>query len=381
MKKLILYTLTSIWVVTVLLASYGFYQASNFLRTSPAMLEQAKQEKLDSEEKGQIVKLVKGENILVDIPTGSSLGQVSQILHDNNVITNPFYFNLLARYLEADTNLKAGRFEFNTSWLPQQVLDHLLLGKTAFSRLTVREGLTWWEIGRLLEAEGYTTFDDFKKVIHDREFLAHWGIPFSNAEGFLYPDTYYLPAPKELNEQAAKAIAGRLIDTFWRKTDPVWREVEKSKGGLVTPADKRIYPTREDLKTYLTLASIIEKETGVPHERARVSGVYANRLKTNMRLQADPTVSYGVGENFKPPLLRQHLDDPSNPYNTYRNEGLPPGPIASPSLASIRAAIKPEQHGYYYFVAKGTDGSHYFGRTLSEHNQNVQLYRQTIKAN
>ncbi len=349
MKKIILYTLLFLWIGTVAAGGFVYYKAHKFLRASP-----------DTE--------ANAHNVIVEIEPGMGLTQVAQLLKDNNVITEVLPFRFLAIYLEADTNIQAGKFEFNTAWKPQQVLDHLMLGEAIFYKLTIREGLTWWEVGKLLEQEGYAKFEDFKKIIHDKQFLAHWGIPYSNAEGFLYPDTYFLPKPKNLDINAAQAVVGRLIDTFWRKTEDTWQKLENTKR-----------PSKENLTKYLALASIVEKETGKSDERARVAGVYTNRIKANMRLQADPTVAYGEGENFKPPLLNRHLDNEKNPYNTYKKAGLPPGPICSPSLASIKAAINPESHKFYYFVAKGTDGSHYFSRNLKEHNNNVRKYRQTQK--
>ena len=231
-------------------------------------------------------------------------------------------------------------------------------------RVTVPEGLPWWEVGRVLEQAGLCTAADFDAVIHDSEFLRHWGIPFESAEGFLYPDTYFMPQPRAMDPAAARAAAGRMVDTFWRKADALWPE------GRPDPAT---------LRRVVTLASIVEKETAVPAERSRVAGVYANRLKKNMLLQADPTVIYGLGPDFRGPLLTKHLQDGGNAYNTYRLAGLPPGPICSPGLAALRAALSPEVHNYLYFVANGKDGGHVFSTTLSQHNRAVRDYRNAIR--
>ncbi len=348
MKKFIFSTFFLLVIGALIGGGFAYYKINDFLSTAPS-----------SEENAQIV--------VVDIVPGSNLTQVADLLFEKGLITEVLPFKLLARYQEVDTNLQAGRFEFSTHWLPQEVIAHLVSGAPVYYRLTIREGLPWWEVGRLLEEEGYATYDDFKAIIHDPEFLAHYGIPFHNAEGFLYPDTYFLPRPDEMSEASARSVAGRLIDTFWTKTRAFWQTIEP----------ERNYPTKDTLERYLTLASIIEKETGISSERARVSGVYTNRIRINMLLQADPTVAYGMGEDFEPPLLRSHLDNANNMYNTYQHGGLPPGPICSPSLASLEAAFNPEEHDYFYFVATGTDGSHYFAKTLSEHNANVQRYRAT----
>ena len=131
------------------------------------------------------------------------------------------------------------------------------------------------------------------------------------------------------------------------------------------------------LKRLIILASLVERETAVPDERARVAGVYALRMQKNMLLQCDPTIIYGVGPSFTGAIKRSQLDDAKNLYNTYIHPGLPPGPICSPGLASLKAALNPEQHDYLYFVATGTDGRHVFSKTLNEHNKAVQDYRRT----
>ena len=214
-------------------------------------------------------------------------------------------------------------------------------------------------MGKRLEEAGFVRFEDFRKVIHDPAFLRHWGIPFTNAEGFLFPDTYFLMRTLELNEASAARVAGRLIDTFCRRTATIW------------PGGKRPGPKDAALVARVVrLAPIVEKETAVPAERARVAGVYANRLRTGMLLQADPTTIYGLGPSFDGDLKRAHLEDRSNPYNTYANAGLPPGPICSPGKASLQAASSPEEHDFLYFVAR-SDGSHQFSRTLREHTNAV----------
>ena len=123
----------------------------------------------------------------------------------------------------------------------------------------------------------------------------------------------------------------------------------------------------------------MEKETGLPEERPRVAGVYDNRLRKGMALQADPTVIYGLGPDFAGPLLRRHLEDSGNPYNTYRIPGLPPGPMCSPGLSAVEAALRPESHDYLYFVATGRDRGHIFSATLAQHNRAVRAYRQALR--
>ena len=305
-----------------------------------------------------------GKNVVINIEPGTGLRGVANLLEAEGIITNSQNFMILARIQQKEQHLQAGRFLMNTGWKPQEVLDQLVNGMSMLYRVTIPEGRTWWEVGKILEQAEMCRAEDFATVIHDPAFLTHWGIPFDSAEGFLYPDTYFLPHPREMDEKAARVTANRLLDTFWRKADVLW------------PNGR---PDRKSLRETIILASIVEKETGLPEERARVAGVYANRLTKNMLLQADPTVIYGMGPDFSGNLLTKHLEDARNPYNTYRKAGLPPGPICSPGQASIRAALEPEEHNYLYFVASGTDRSHVFSTNLQQHNRAVQAYRRAIR--
>ena len=308
-----------------------------------------------------------GKSLIVDIEPGMTLAQVAAMLEKEEVITDAWRFQMLVRYKEKSRNIQAGRFLVSTGWLPETVLDMLVSGKAMLYRLTIREGLAWWDVAELVEAGGFCKAADFTSVIHDPEFLRHWGIPFDSAEGFLYPETYLLPRPRELNRDAAKAVANRLVEMFWRRADKLW------------PNGKR--PSTEELKRLVTLASIVEKETSVPEERARVAGVYANRLEKNMLLQADPTVIYGLGRSFEGPLLRSQLDNANNRYNTYQNPGLPPGPICSFGSSALKSAISPEKHDYLYFVATGRDRGHTFSKNLNDHNRAVRNYRAALREN
>ena len=240
----------------------------------------------------------------------------------------------------------------------------LASGRSMLYRLTLREGLPWWQVAEQLEKQGFCKAVDFTSVIHDPKFLQHWSIPFDSAEGFLYPETYMLPKPRELNMEAARSIASRLVEMFWKQVDKLWSEGR---------------PARSDLTRLVTLASIVEKETSVPEERARVAGVYTNRLRIGMLLQADPTVIYGMGRSFSGRLLFRHLEDENNPYNTYRRPGLPPGPICSFGAAALEAAKNPEEHKFLYFVATGKGREHKFSKSLKEHNIAVQEYRAAMK--
>ncbi len=308
-----------------------------------------------------------GTDVEILIPSGYPFRELVHQLCEKKAITNEPAFLLLARYRKTAGKIKTGRFLVNTGWTPDRVLQYLVSGKVYLERITLPEGLPWWEIAKRLEAAGYVHFDDFSAVIHDPAFLRHWGIPFDSAEGFLFPDTYFIMRPLERSPATARSIAGRLVDTFWRKTGPLW------------PEGKRPDSSKKELvRTLVTLASIVEKETSVPDERKRVAGVYTNRLQIDMLLQADPTIAYGIGPSFVPPIRRSQLEDVQNPYNTYKRKGLPPGPICSPGLACLLAAAEPEKHDYLYFVARD-GGRHTFSTNLNDHNQAVHLYRLSRK--
>lgn len=355
----------AIFIIAVAGALFVAYEARTFLTTPPQR---------------------HGEDVYFDVPQGAHLGQIADELASRGIITDSRKFRWLARLKKEDRNLQAGRFLLNTGWLPEQTLEALVNGMPALYRVTIPEGLTWWQTAKLLDAAGVARYEDLESVFRDPAFLRHYGIPFATAEGFLMPDTYLLKKPDsqmppaafiphneadrrllaEWREQA-KVVAGRLVDNFWRKTADLWPG-ENGK------------PDRESLKKWTTLASIVEKETGVPAERARVAGVYENRLAKNMLLQADPTVIYGLGPTFSGRLRRVNLEDSANGYNTYCYPGLPPGPIASFGLAALKAAIRPEKHDYLFFVATGAGDSHTFTRNFDDHSRAVQEYRKVMRA-
>lgn len=325
-----------------------------------------------------------GKQIYFDVPKGGNLSRIAKDLDEAGLVSDAEKFALYARYMGAASKLKAGRFALNDGWTPVEILEALVNGKPALLRVTVPEGLTWWQTGRLLADNGLVRFDEFRDIIHDPQFLSHYGIPFKNAEGFLMPDTYLVNMPQdaptgkdagEFYRNQARAVAGRMIDNFWRKTAEVWPNAAgKSAANPVT-----LRPDAPNLKKWLTLASIVEKETAIDDERPRVAGVYENRLGKGMLLQADPTVIYGLGPDFGGALRKSQLEDKANPYNTYQNAGLPPGPISSVGLAALRAAVHPEKHDFLYFVAKTDGGEHVFSKTLDAHNAAARAYHEQKK--
>ena len=493
-------------------------------------------------------------DILFSINPGATFDRVAWDLKKAGVITDVFRFRVLAYAHESLGKIKAGEYMVNTGWTPEQVLDQITKGQAVLYKLSIREGLTWWETARAVEEQGFARYEDFKAVIHDPAFLREFNIPFANAEGFLYPETYLMkkpPARDKLDKAQAREVAAIMVRMFWKQTEPVWtqlptkQEAQKARsaapaGAMASPApisapavapsvsapapvaappavsappvatepsspapavpgavvpsapdaqagaptpvqspaapQQHIYtgnttsaavpetnatatvapetnatvpsaappvvrnatasnstaaispvpaaptvpsapasaanataqapkpapangtvPTpavpvaRPDgpqqpgdiapaaLRQLIILASLVEKETAIPTERGRVAGVYSNRLRLNMLLQCDPTIIYGVGETFTGAIRRSQLNDAGNLYNTYKHPGLPPGPICSSGMESLKAAFTPEKHDYLYFVATGLDGSHTFNKTLTEHNKDVEIYRARMR--
>ena len=335
MRRFLLASVSLLFILILLAAGYVGYEAFRFLKVPPQS---------------------PGEEMLFAIEPGETFYGIAARLKEQGIITNVQYFRLLGHYKKMLKGVQAGEFMLHTGWLPEKVLETLVLGKPILYRLSLREGLTWWETARIVEEAGYATFEDFALTIQDKELLARYHVPFDSAEGFLFPETYLLQRPKEKN---ARPIVEMLLKTFWDRATRVWPEGR---------------PEPEVLKHAVILASMVERETGVPAERPTVAGVFAKRLKIGMLMQCDPTVIYGLGPSFDGNLTRAQLNDADNPYNTYQRRGLPPGPICSPGLDALLAAVNPEDHDYLYFVSKN-DGSHHFSKNLREHNNAVRTYQ------
>ena len=298
-----------------------------------------------------------GETIVFQIRPGQSFARIVDELHEQNIISHPRLFIWLAKLTGKTTSVKAGEFRIDTGWSRLALLDHLHSGRVVLHKLNIPEGLTWWQTAKRIDQSGLAPYDSFSRQVHNQTLLQRFNIPAPSAEGFLFPETYHL---SRTGPHRAQTILTVMLQEFREQTDKhLW-------------PDKRPNPKR--LLEIVTLASLVEKETAVPKERDRIAGVYRNRLQRGMRLQCDPTVIYGLGPEFDGNLTKKDLKDRSNEYNTYAHAGLPPGPICSPGLASLQAALHPEDHEYYYFVAKG-DGSHKFSKTLREHNRAVRKYQ------
>ncbi|MDH3392346.1 MAG: endolytic transglycosylase MltG, partial [Desulfobulbaceae bacterium] len=237
---------------------------------------------------------------------------------------------------------------------PLQVLRFMDTAKPVQYRVTVPEGWTMEQIAAVFARDHWVDPENFLQLCRDKIFIQHLGISADSLEGYLFPETYTL-VRGEVDEKS-------LITTMVHRFLTIW-------DGLDKPGDIKL--NRHQL---VTLASIVEKETGYSGERAVITGVFYNRLKKGMRLQSDPTTIYGL-KDFNGNLTRADLKK-ETPYNTYVITGLPPGPICNPGRAALKAVLQPAKVPYYYFVSKN-DGSHSFSTTLKEHNRAVYKYQKS----
>jgi UPF0755 protein len=291
--------------------------------------------------------------VIIFVPQGATLRVTAQLLAAEGIITNARLFTWWAQFTGADRKLKSGEYLFTMPLSPLTLLRVLTSGEGLRHVVTVTEGTTFRQVVTLLAEKGLGTEEQFLCLNSDPTFLSAWGLPPQGLEGYLYPETYHfswLESPEE--------ILGRMVERFYTALSPaMYRQV--AARGL-------------SLHEVITLASLIEKETGTGAERALVAAVFHNRLRKGMPLQCDPSVIYGLN-GFDGNLTRQHLLSPT-PYNTYLFRGLPPGPIASPGLESILAALNPAKLDYLYFVARG-DGTHVFSSDLDAHNRAVHRFQ------
>ena len=289
---------------------------------------------------------------IVYIAPGTPFFQVAELLKKRGLIRSSLGFTLEAYRLGAVGKIKAGEYEIDPKDPPAKIIKLLVEGRVITYFITIPEGYNIYEIARLFEKAGLCRKEEFLSLVKDQRFLSEFGLPGPTAEGFLFPDTYAF-----YRGLSCRAMITKMIKRFWE----VWKDFE---------------PRAEELglsvKEVITLASIVEKEAVLPKERPLIAGVFWNRLKRGMPLQADPTVRYATGKFYR--RLRKRDLRVRHPYNTYIYSGLPPGPICNPGKDSIRAVLYPAQTDFLYFVAKG-DGSHHFSRTLKEHQRAVDIYQ------
>jgi len=290
---------------------------------------------------------------IFDVKPGTSLGQVARDLESRGLIRSAVAFKLLARYRELDGVLQVGEYEISAALAPSEILTRIAEGRVVTYEVAIPEGFTAVQIAPRLEAAGLVDAAAFLAFATDPASADSLGVEGETLEGYLFPETYRLP--RGLSVRAvAKVLVGQFLEV-WREIEPQARSQELSMHEVVT------------------LASIVEKETAVPAERPLIASVFRNRLRRGMRLETDPTVIYGIPD-FDGNLRRRDLENAANPYNTYQIPGLPPGPIANPGAAALRAVVSPDESEYLFFVSRN-DGTHVFSKTYSEHVRAVDQYQ------
>lgn len=297
----------------------------------------------------------------VDIPPGTGTAGMARRLADAGVVRSAETFRLAVWLRGSGRRLQAGEYRFERPMTPREVVDKIARGEVHVRALTFREGLTYREMATVFESAGFGPASEFIAAAKNVQLIREVDPQATDLEGYLFPDTYMLP-----RRTTAAQLAERMVGRFRKVLDADLREKAAARGLTV--------------RELVTLASLVEKETAKPEERPIVAGVYANRLEIGMGLQCDPTVIYAlmIAGRYDGNIRRADLQIDS-PYNTYRYAGLPPGPIAAPGEASLRAAADPADVPYLYFVSRN-DGSHVFSSTLDEHNRHVynfQIRRQS----
>ena len=283
-------------------------------------------------------RLSNSDSLIVDIPKGSNVNTIADELHKRQLILNPNLFKIYTRVSFSDDILKAGEYEFTSPESIRSIVNKMAKGQFFYRKLTLLPGLTLHNILELGSSEGIVN------DLNNRDLLFE--------EGSFYPDTYFY-------------LKGESFSSILLESQEKWKILSQE-----------LWENREEnlpyktLREAITMASIIEKE-GI--EKNKIAGVFVNRLRIDMKLQSDPTVIYALGNNFDGDLKKKDLGIDS-PYNTYRNKGLPPGPISIVSRDSLEAALKPLQTDYLYFVSMG-NGLHKFSKTLAEHNEAVLKYQ------
>ena len=287
------------------------------------------------------------------VNAGDSFRGVVNRLSRDGVVTYPELVILHARWTGDDQQIKHGEYLLPVNATAQSLLELLKSGKTIQYQLTLPEGITLVQALNILGRQ-----ENLDVAVEGGQDAALLEIvaPYPHPEGLFFPDTYQFPdgtTDLELLKLAHQQMMA-ILEEEWQERAPD-------------------LPYQNPYEA-LIMASIIERETGLPEERDEIAGVFVRRLQAGMKLQTDPTVIYGLGEAFDGNLRRQHLGDESNPYNSYRHEGLPPTPIALPGRAAIHAALHPADGTTLFFVARG-DGGHVFSTTLAEHQQAVRKYQ------
>ncbi|HIO62485.1 MAG TPA: endolytic transglycosylase MltG [Deltaproteobacteria bacterium] len=295
---------------------------------------------------------------IIMIPRGSTFDSVTADLREKGMLPHPRLYRYLSKQLKVHSRVQSGEFEIKHRWNTYELLQFLISGKSIRHRITIPEGNNFAEIAERLFHAQLADKEILMSLKNDPELLLKTGVPEATSlEGFLFPETYFFSSV-----ETEQQILSAMIAQYRRVFNADFQQRAEEIG-------MREYEV-------LTLASIVEKETGIDADRPMIASVFHNRLKRRMRLDSDPSVIYGL-KDFNGNLTRKHLRA-RTPYNTYRRYGLPPTPISNPGRASLQSVLYPAEEKYLYFVARG-DGSSKFSKTLREHNKAVWYFQKVRK--
>lgn len=286
------------------------------------------------------------------VESGESFLSVASRLQEQKLIESESFFYYLARLTGKSGDLKAGEYELNNRMNAWEVLKVITGSEVRLYRVTIREGMNMFQIARLLQQFGLVDEVQFLEAAWDQDFVSSLNIPSYTVEGYLFPETYFIP-----RGTSARRIIRMLVEMFWDKLPD--ELLERAKESPLS------------LHEVVTMASVIEKETGYAGEMPRISSVFYNRIEKGMRLQSDPTAIYDLLP-YGGRVTRDHLFR-ETPFNTYRIPRMPLTPVANPGLLAIRAALYPERTKYLFFVSR-RDGTHHFSETYEEHRRAIDRF-------
>lgn len=321
-----------------------------------------------------------GRAVTLEIRRGMVFPRIVELLEQKNLVSNGLAFRLYANYRRLENRIRAGTYRLNTAITPRVLLNTLVHGVAAPTvTVTIPEGKNMLDVAGILAAAGVASREALIERMRDRRFLRRIGVPADSMEGFLFPDTYSLKA---------HSPSADVLRALYRRHQKVFYALRHEYPKRTRWLRRRMGWDHFEI---VTLASIVEKETGQAQERPLIAGVFLNRLLFGSfrpkLLQTDPTIIYGCTvplersaacKKFEGRIRRIHLDDPDNPYNTYVHQGLPPGPIANPGRAALKAVFEPKKSRYLYFVSRN-DGTHEFSQTRADHERAVDRYQRRTK--
>lgn len=341
MKKTVLVLVVSLVAVLLAVGGGAGYLAFEFLKSRPSATAQ---------------------DVVYEVVPGKGFNSIAKDLENKGLVKNAFFFSVFARLKGDRSKVKVGEYLLRTNMTPSEILETIISGKSIARSFTVSEGLSVYEIADLYEKQGFGKAAEFLNLVRDPQLISGLlGRTQESLEGYLFPETYMLTKYTD---------AGTLISNMVKRFLYVYNEVQ-AQASLPGWNQHQI----------VTLASIIEKETGAPEERPLISSVFHNRLQKKMRLQTDPTVIYGKAEStgrIEINITKNDLLTPTR-YNTYVIYGLPPGPIANPGREALMAAVKPAVSEYLFFVSQN-DGTHVFSADYRGHQKAVEKFQLDRKA-